>query len=307
MAARTRGSGPPAAPGLSRLRSRLRHFAAVGVLVTAVDVVVLLALRIGAGLPVLIADTIAILAAGFVSFAANRALTFTRDPHLRFVDEPLAYGAIALVAGAVDVVVLRAAVTALDSTTVRGLLVAKAVSLSFAGIVRVVGYRRLLFRHVRAVIGLHEFARPAPPGDRRLSVVIPAWRAEATIGSTVSSLRAALLPALGPDALEIVVVDDGSPDATAAAARAAGADNVLALSPNRGKGAAVRAGMLAARGLHRSRSPMPTSPTSPPCCSACSNRSRRVGMSSSAAAATWRRSRSCGPGASARSRAAYST
>src|SRR5207248_10007676 len=41
--------------------------------------------------------------------------------------------------------------------------------------------------------------------------------------------------------------DDGSRDRTAEVARAAGVQ-VLALSPNRGKGAAVRAGMLAAAG-----------------------------------------------------------
>ena len=46
---------------------------------------------------------------------------------------------------------------------------------------------------------------------------------------------------------EVVVADDGSGDGTAAAVRAA--DNVRVLElPHRGKGAAVRAGMLAARG-----------------------------------------------------------
>ena len=48
--------------------------------------------------------------------------------------------------------------------------------------------------------------------------------------------------------LEIVVVDDGSRDATASAAGAAGADQVIRLPVNRGKGAAVRAGALASRG-----------------------------------------------------------
>ena len=45
-----------------------------------------------------------------------------------------------------------------------------------------------------------------------------------------------------------MVVDDGSGDGTAEAARAAGADQVLVQPANRGKGAAVRAGMLAANG-----------------------------------------------------------
>jgi glycosyltransferase involved in cell wall biosynthesis len=40
----------------------------------------------------------------------------------------------------------------------------------------------------------------------------------------------------------VLVVDDGSTDGTAAAARAAGAE-VLSLSPNQGKGSAIRAGL----------------------------------------------------------------
>ncbi len=45
-----------------------------------------------------------------------------------------------------------------------------------------------------------------------------------------------------------MVVDDGSPDDTAERAAAGGADQVIRLDANLGKGAAVRAGMLAARG-----------------------------------------------------------
>jgi glycosyltransferase involved in cell wall biosynthesis len=59
-------------------------------------------------------------------------------------------------------------------------------------------------------------------------------------------LRTALAGVEG--GVEIVVVDDGSTDATADEARAAGADLVLVHGVNRGKGAAVRTGMLAASG-----------------------------------------------------------
>lgn len=81
-----------------------------------------------------------------------------------------------------------------------------------------------------------------------LSVVLPAYDEEGRIGPAVERLRREV-PV--PGDVEIVVVDDGSGDATAEAARGAGADQVLSLPANLGKGAAVRAGMLAARGRAR--------------------------------------------------------
>lgn len=84
-----------------------------------------------------------------------------------------------------------------------------------------------------------EVTRPA------LSVVVPAFEEADRIGDAVERLRAEL-PV--PGGVEIVVVDDGSRDATADVARRAGAHRVLSLPVNRGKGAAVRAGILAAEG-----------------------------------------------------------
>jgi dolichyl-phosphate beta-glucosyltransferase len=78
-------------------------------------------------------------------------------------------------------------------------------------------------------------------------VVVPAYEEEARIGDTIRRIRAELGPLVDHD-LELVVVDDGSADATSAAAREAGADQVLTQPANRGKGAAVRAGVLAATG-----------------------------------------------------------
>jgi dolichyl-phosphate beta-glucosyltransferase len=79
----------------------------------------------------------------------------------------------------------------------------------------------------------------------RLSVVIPTFNEARRIGGTVERLRAELDLEGG---VEIVVADDASLDGTAEAARRAGADRVLSLPSHRGKGAAVRAGMLAATG-----------------------------------------------------------
>lgn len=77
---------------------------------------------------------------------------------------------------------------------------------------------------------------------RRVLVAIPAWNEAATIGDVVAEVRATL------PAVPVLVVDDGSTDATAALARAAGAE-VLTLPFNVGVGGAMRTAFLWA-GLH---------------------------------------------------------
>jgi len=74
-----------------------------------------------------------------------------------------------------------------------------------------------------------------------VSVVIAAYDEAATVAECVRSVIGH--PAIG----EVIVVDDGSSDDTAARARAAGA-KVVELPSNRGKGAALEAGIRAARG-----------------------------------------------------------
>ncbi len=64
--------------------------------------------------------------------------------------------------------------------------------------------------------------RPPPPGDVRLSVVVPAYEEHDRIGSSVNAIREAFSALDG--GVQIVVVDDGSDDGTADAARGAGAD-----------------------------------------------------------------------------------
>ncbi|HXK39938.1 MAG TPA: glycosyltransferase [Candidatus Paceibacterota bacterium] len=72
-----------------------------------------------------------------------------------------------------------------------------------------------------------------------VSVVIPAFNEEKTVGAAVCAVIGH--PAVG----EVVVVDDGSDDATAQRAREAGA-RVVALSSNIGKAGAMDAGVAVA-------------------------------------------------------------
>lgn len=80
----------------------------------------------------------------------------------------------------------------------------------------------------------------------RVSVIIPAYREGQRVGDTVRSIRQAL-ESSGCIPFEVLVVDDGSPDETAAAAEQADA-RVLRLDRNRGKGEALLRGLSAAHG-----------------------------------------------------------
>jgi glycosyltransferase involved in cell wall biosynthesis len=84
-----------------------------------------------------------------------------------------------------------------------------------------------------------------------LSIVVPAYNEEARIDDSLRKLVAYLS---GRDyAWEVLVADDGSTDATATLTEAhADGERVRLLRlPHKGKGAAVKAGMLQARGRYR--------------------------------------------------------
>lgn len=231
------------------MKPRLGRFASIGLLATTVDVAVLvLGVRV-LGLIVVAADVLALVVAGAVSFLLHRRITFARQPAVRWVRRPLAFVLVASVAGLVDVLVLRALVEVTGWGSAAELVAAKLPAVAAAAVVRFVGARWILFPEVRADLSTR-VERPPLVGAHRLSVVVPAYREADRIATTVARLRTELGPLVGDD-LEIVVVDDGSGDATADRAAEAGADRVVRLPANRGKGAAVRAGMLAATGRTR--------------------------------------------------------
>ena len=82
-----------------------------------------------------------------------------------------------------------------------------------------------------------------------LSIVLPCYRAAALVRTSVALLEDFLRP--GPLSYEIVVVDDGGGDVTARDLTASPSARLLRLPVNVGKGAAVRAGLLGARGAAR--------------------------------------------------------
>jgi glycosyltransferase involved in cell wall biosynthesis len=81
----------------------------------------------------------------------------------------------------------------------------------------------------------------ADPSD--VTIVIPAFEEVEAIGSVVTALRSAATWR------EVIVVDDGSSDETAAVATAAGA-RVIRHPYNKGNGAAVKSGIRAASGTY---------------------------------------------------------
>jgi dolichyl-phosphate beta-glucosyltransferase len=87
----------------------------------------------------------------------------------------------------------------------------------------------------------------------RLSVVVPAFNEERRLPATLKRIGSFLAARADWRPAELIVVDDGSTDGTVAVTRALAmpADvelGVMTLGGNRGKGAAVRTGLAAARG-----------------------------------------------------------
>lgn len=225
----------------------LRRFTLVGTVVTVVDIALLVLLRESLGWPVWAADAAAVAAATALSWGLHGIITFPDDPSRRWYRRLGAYTWTAGLALAVDVAVITVLDAALRPGWWLPLLSIKAVSLFLAFLTRMANYRHAMFESVRDQQAA-PLNRPPSEGRFRLSVVVPAYQESDRIAQTVRRIRADLGELDRQGELEIVVVDDGSVDGTAVEAEHAGADLVLRQPENRGKGAAVRAGVLAASG-----------------------------------------------------------
>ncbi|HXW39337.1 MAG TPA: glycosyltransferase family 2 protein [Acidimicrobiales bacterium] len=86
----------------------------------------------------------------------------------------------------------------------------------------------------------------AAPRYTLLSVIVPVFNERSTVAEVVRRIRSVELPM----ALEVIVVDDGSSDGTDKVLGAIGDSTVRVITHgrNKGKGAAVRSGLEAARG-----------------------------------------------------------
>ncbi len=109
-------------------------------------------------------------------------------------------------------------------------------------------YTHLGYPVLLGLLGRVRRPRDAAPSDGgplpSVSLIVAAYAEEKVIAARVENLRALDYPA---ELLELIVACDGSPDATAARARAAGADVVLEL-PRGGKIRAQDAGVRRAQG-----------------------------------------------------------
>ncbi|MCW2749503.1 MAG: polysaccharide deacetylase [Aeromicrobium sp.] len=113
------------------------------------------------------------------------------------------------------------------------------IALAVLAVARILLLLVLARRHARSILPIAVGARIAYPG---VSVVVPAYNEELGIAAAVRSLAASDYPEL-----EIIVVDDGSTDATAAVVESLGIKGVRLISQaNAGKPAALNTGIAAA-------------------------------------------------------------
>ncbi len=214
------------------MRSKLRLFVGVGLTATAVD----LGLFIGLSSRSIVgANLVALVVAANASYLLNRFITFRDEPDARWIRQPLRFGLVAVLAGALDFAVLFA----LDMV-LPWLGIVKLLAISVAGVFRWFLYRGFLSALVRRELR-DRTNRPPSDGELALSVVVPAYNEAERIRDTVETILEVVGERINPDEFEVVVVDDGSSDETSRIASDAGARVLTQV--NKGKGAAVRTGV----------------------------------------------------------------
>ena len=235
-----------------RVPNRVQRFAVVGVIATLVDLAVLVPLIRRWGFDAFTADLVSVSIATVVSLLLHRLVTLANSPTRRWFEDYVGSYLTTLVGSlAVDVVVFTAFTRALDVQSVHGLVISKAVALAAAVLMRATAYRSVLSAVVLSDQSSPSTPPPLPADRPRLSVVIPAYDEADRIGHTLDEVHRQLAGVAKRGGVEVIVVDDGSTDDTTGRAAAAGADRVVTLPENQGKGAAVRAGMQVATGSTR--------------------------------------------------------
>ncbi len=214
---------------------------------TVLDIGATLILAVNWNVSLMLVDAVAVAFATAVSYWLHRLISYSAEPARRWFRDIPHYLMGAVTAGAADVALFGILTAGVSSRTAAALFVPKCLSILGAFLVRIAFYRDAMFRSVRSD-QMEPARRPLEDTGVRLSLVIPAFGEGDGIGSALAQVEESLGHLRTDGGLEVIVVDDGSDDDTAAAAERGGADVVLRHEVNRGKGAAVRSGMLVARG-----------------------------------------------------------
>ena len=222
----------------------LRRFAFVGLAATVIDISAAV-LLMQMGLPTVIAGAIALTLAAIVARTLHEKITLINDPHARWIRNIKVFTSVVVIAAIIDLVIL----ISLDpGKSWKACFTAKLTAVLGAAVARGISYRFVLFREFR-----NQQMKPNVENliDKkpRISLIIPAFEEADRIAGTLSTVDSELRSSLQKsDDIEVIVVDDGSNDATSEIARQAGADVVIRLEENKGKGAAIRAGVQEANG-----------------------------------------------------------
>jgi cellulose synthase/poly-beta-1,6-N-acetylglucosamine synthase-like glycosyltransferase/peptidoglycan/xylan/chitin deacetylase (PgdA/CDA1 family) len=142
-----------------------------------------------------------------------------------------------------DALVLAQRISADVVAALAALLIAAAL-LAALRLVLLVGYASAHRRRARRARQQGSGVNPFPAYRGPVSIIVPAYNEAAGIAATVLSLCASRYPG----EVEVIVVDDGSADATAAIASGLGLSGVRVVTqPNSGKPAALNTGLALAR------------------------------------------------------------